>query len=69
MRNALIVIIGAALALMPPSVIFAVIFVSIVWTHRPDLSVADIVALAIREIREINVKAGDKLRRKGTGRK
>lgn len=69
MRNALIVIVGAALSMMLPSAIFALIFVSIAWTHRPNLSVADIVALAIREIREIILKAGDKLRRKGTGRK
>ena len=70
MKQALIVIaIGAAaLTLVLPSILF----VSIVWTHRPDLSILDIALLAIREIREImddkdiiTMKAGDKLRRKG----
>lgn len=43
----------AATLLMLRSVLFACIFVSIVWTHCPDLSVANIAFLAIREIREI----------------
>lgn len=60
----------AALILMLPAVIFAFIFVSIVWTHRPDLSVVDIMLLAVAEIGEIIImKAGEQLRRKGKWRK
>lgn len=43
----------AATLIMLRSVLFACIFVSIVWTHCPDLSVANIAFLAIWEIREI----------------
>jgi hypothetical protein len=61
---------AAALILMLPAVIFAFIFVSIVWTHRPDLSVVDIMLLAVAEIGEIIImKAGEQLRRKGKWRK
>lgn len=61
---------AAALILMLPAGIFAFIFVSIVWTHRPDLSVVDIMLLAVREIRGIiSLKAGEHLRRKGKWRK
>ena len=61
---------AAALILMLPAVIFAFIFVSIVWTHRPDLSVVDIMILAVRQIRDIiTLKAGDQLRWKGKWRK
>lgn len=51
MKQALTVVVIAAVALtlMLP----AVIFVSIVWTHRPDLSVMNIVLLIIREIGDI----------------
>ena len=72
MKQALIVIVivAAALLLMLPAGIFAFIFVSIVWTHRPDLSVADIMLLAVLEIRDIiSLKAGEHLRRKGKSRK
>lgn len=61
---------AAALILMLPAGIFAFIFVSIVWTHRPDLSVVDIMLLAVAEIGEIIImKAGEQLRRKGKWRK
>jgi len=43
----------AVTLIMLRSVLFACIFVSIVWTHCPDLPVANIAFLAIREIREI----------------
>ena len=35
-----------------PLLLFGVIFVSIVWTHRPDLSVSDIMREAVKEIKE-----------------
>ena len=35
-----------------PLFLFGVIFVSIVWTHRPDLSVSDIMREAVKEIKE-----------------
>ena len=67
MKQTLIAIIIGAAALVLPSVIFAFIFVSIVWTHRPDLSIVDIIVLAVREIGEIIMKAGI-FRRKGKKR-
>ena len=45
-----------------PLLLFGVIFVSIVWTHRPDLSVFDILRDAVKEIK--NARAG-KDRKKG----
>lgn len=61
---------AAALILMLPAGIFAFIFVSIVWTHRPDLSIVDIMLLTVAEIGEIIIlKAGVFLRRKGKSRK
>ncbi len=42
--------------------LFCTIFVSIVWTHRPDLSVLDILRESIKEIK--NMIAG-KIRQKG----
>ena len=72
MKQTLIVIgiAAAALILMLPALIFAFIFVSIVWTHRPDLAVVDIMLLAVREIRDIiTLKAGEHLRWKGKWRK
>ena len=45
-----------------PLLLFGVIFVSIVWTHRPDLSVIDIMREAVKEIK--NSRAG-KDRQKG----
>lgn len=34
-----------------PLLLFGVIFVSIVWTHRPDFSVMDIIREAVKEIK------------------
>ncbi len=34
-----------------PLLLFGVVFVSIVWTHRPDLSVADILRESVDEIK------------------
>lgn len=45
-----------------PLLLFGVIFVSIVWTHRPDFSVMDIIREAMKEIK--NSRAG-KDRQKG----
>lgn len=57
----LIGIILAAVVFLP-LLLFGVIFVSIVWTHRPDLSVLDIMREAVKEIK--NSRAG-KERQKG----
>lgn len=51
-----IIIIAAAIFVFLPLVITAVIFVSIVWTHRPDLSVMDIGREVLKEIK--NSRAG-----------
>lgn len=65
-QTLVVIIVAAALILM----LSALIFVSIVWTHRPDLSVVDIMLLAVRQIRDIIIlKAGERLRRKGKWRK
>lgn len=45
-----------------PLLLFGVIFVSIVWTHRPDFSAMDIIREAVKEIK--NSRAG-KDRQKG----
>lgn len=45
-----------------PLLLFGVIFMSIVWTHRPDFSVMDIIREAMKEIK--NSRAG-KDRQKG----
>ena len=45
-----IIIIAAVVFL--PLLLFGVIFVSIVWTHRPDLSVLDIMREAVKEIKK-----------------
>jgi regulatory protein YycH of two-component signal transduction system YycFG len=55
-----IIIITAVVFL--PLFLFGVIFVSIVWTHRPDFSVMDIIREAVKEIK--NSRAG-KDRQKG----
>ena len=47
-----VIFVAAAVFLFLPLIITAVIFVSIVWTHRPDLSVADIGRDAWKEIKE-----------------
>jgi len=57
-----IIIIAAAVFVFLPLVITAVIFVSIVWTHRPDLSVIDILREVVKEIKDM--RAG-KNRQKG----
>ena len=56
-----IIIIAAVVFL--PLLLFGVIFVSIVWTHRPDLSVMDILRESVREIKN-DMRAG-KDRQKG----
>ena len=58
--NLEIIIITAVVFL--PLLLFGVIFVSIVWTHRPDFSVMDIIREAVKEIK--NLRAG-KDRQKG----
>lgn len=58
-----IIIIAAAVFVFLPLIITAVIFVSIVWTHRPDLSVMDILRESVREIKN-DMRAG-KDRQKG----
>ena len=46
------VLITAAVAIVfLPLILTAIIFVSIVWTHRPDLSVIDIGREALNEIK------------------
>ena len=59
----LIIITAALVIVFLTLIITAVILVSIVWTHRPDLSVMDIRREALREIKNF-VRAG-KNRRKG----
>ena len=67
MKQTLVVIIVAAALTMMLS---DLIIVSIVWTHRPDLSIVDIMVLAVREIGDIIIlKAGGHLRRKEKCRK
>ena len=44
------VILAAVVSL--PLLLFGVVFVSIVWTHRPDLSVADIGREVLKEIKD-----------------
>ena len=56
-ENLEIIIIAAAVFVFLPLVITAVIFVSIVWTHRPDLSVMDILRESVREIKN-DMRAG-----------
>ena len=50
------IIITAAVFVFLPLIITAVLFVSIVWTHRPDLSVMDIGREVLKEIK--NSRAG-----------
>ena len=58
------VLITAAVAIVfLPLILTAIIFVSIVWTHRPDLSVIDIGREALNEIKNY-LRAG-KTRQKG----
>ena len=48
----------AAVFILLPGLFCIVLFVSIVWTHRPDLSVMDIIREAMKETR--NTIAGKK---------
>ena len=55
-----------AVVILLPIFLSAVIFVSIVWTHRPDLTVLDILRESMKEIQEIrNTRAGEINRQKG----
>lgn len=58
-----VLITAAVMIMFLPLIITAVIFVSIVWTHRPDLSVFGILRESVNEIKEY-LKAG-KGRQKG----
>ena len=62
-ENLKTIIIAAAVFVFLPLIITAVLFVSIVWTHRPDLSVMDILRESVREIKN-DMRAG-KDRQKG----
>ena len=55
-ENLKTIIITAAVFVFLPLIITAVLFVSIVWTHRPDLSVMDIGREVLKEIK--NSRAG-----------
>ena len=57
-----VLITAAVVFVFLPLIITAVIFVSITWTHRPELSVLDIMREAVKEIK--NLIAG-KDRQKG----
>ena len=48
-----VLITAAVVIVFMPLIITAVIFVSIVWTHRPDLSVADIGREVLKEIKDM----------------
>ncbi len=58
-----VLITAAVVFVFLPLIITAVIFVSIVWTHRPDLSVMDILRESVQEIKN-DMRAG-KGRQKG----
>ena len=58
-----VLITAAVVFVFLPLIITAIIFVSIVWTHRPDLSVMDILRESVREIKN-DMRAG-KDRQKG----
>lgn len=64
-----VLLIVAAVFVFLPLIFTTVTFVSIVWTHRPDLSVFDILRESMKEIQEIrNTRAGEKNRQKGIRR-
>ena len=46
-----VLITAAVVFVFLPLIITAIIFVSIVWTHRPDLSVTDICREALNEMK------------------
>ena len=58
-----VLITAAVVIVFLPLIITAIIFVSIVWTHRPDLSVIDILRESVKEIKN-DMRAG-KNRQKG----
>ena len=58
-----VLITAAVVIVFLPLIITAIIFVSIVWTHRPDLSVIDILRESAKEIKN-DMRAG-KNRQKG----
>ena len=58
-----VLITAAVVIVFLPLILTAVIFVSIVWTHRPDLSVMDILRESVQEIKN-DMRAG-KDRQKG----
>ena len=51
MKKALIIIIVVAAPFFVLSALSILLFVSIVWTHRPDLSVAEIFRECVQEIK------------------
>lgn len=63
----ILIIVSLAVIVLIALVIPAILFVSLVWTHRPDLSVLDIFREGVREIKhEIkNTIAGKVSRQKG----
>ena len=52
-----VLITAAVVFVFLPLIITAVIFVSIVWTHRPDLSVMNILRESVQEIKN-DMRAG-----------
>ena len=58
-----VLITAAVVIVFLPLILTAVVFVSIVWTHRPELSVIDIGRDSLNEIRNY-LRAG-KIRQKG----
>ena len=62
----LLIVILAAVVILP-LLLSGVIIVSIAWTHRPDLSVGDILREAIFEIE--NTMSRKIRKNRGTGRK
>ena len=50
-ENLAVIFVAAAVFLFLPLIITAVIFVSIVWTHRPDLSMVGILRECVKEIK------------------
>jgi len=51
MTALIVMLVLAAVFILLPGLFCVVLFVSIVWTHRPDLSAMDIIREAMKEIR------------------
>ena len=51
MTGLIVMLVLAAVFILLPGLFFMILFVSIVWTHRPDLSVIDIVGEVVKEIK------------------